>query len=354
LNLESRLQWAVQGYSQTQFFYGQLENIFYDPAFSGLIDRDLAVATRTLRGGTIFGIYPFNRYRRVELYGGYTQYTERFDDPGFQQFSEQYQQEQFGRQLFNNGSMVPLGVAFTQETTIFREFGPLAGSTARFAFEHAPKIGDTLSRTTFDVDARKYLRIGGSGLFAMRVRGFKSIGDNPDFLYFGGNSEMRGYEYLTFVGQDAFFANAELRFPLIDAMATPIGILGGIRGTFFAGICGATWADNPFKPWTTGSEVYRPIIGYSGVVTNPQPVYGDPVALDGFRLIDSRASYGVGLQTFALGFPIHFDWAWKTLFNRDWEDALFAEPCRADGQLGCGGSSTFRKVKFSVWIGYDF
>ncbi len=69
--------------------------------------------------------------------------------------------------------------------------------------------------------------------------GFKSWGTNPGFLYFGGNSEMRGYDYLSFVGQDAFYLNAELRFPLIDAMATPIGILGGIRGTLFANIGGA-------------------------------------------------------------------------------------------------------------------
>jgi hypothetical protein len=53
----------------------------------------------------------------------------------------------------------------------------------------------------------------------------------------------------------------------------------------------------------------------------------------------------VGLETFALGFPIHFDWSWRTLFNRKWEDYLFALD---------GGSGPFRDVKFSVWIGYDF
>ena len=44
----------------------------------------------------------------------------------------------------------------------------------------------------------------------------------------------------------------------------------------------------------------------------------------GFRLIDSRASYGVGLETFALGFPIHFDWSWRTLFNKDYEDFVYS------------------------------
>ena len=126
-----------------------------------------------------------------------------------------------------------------QETTIFREFGPLSGSTMRLSYEIAPKIGNTLSRQTFDGDARKYFRLGATGLLALRARGFKSSGDSPDFTYFGGNSELRGYDYLSFIGQNAFFANAELRFPLIDAMATPIGVLGGVRATLFAGIGGA-------------------------------------------------------------------------------------------------------------------
>ncbi|HVQ13956.1 MAG TPA: hypothetical protein VMS40_10205, partial [Vicinamibacterales bacterium] len=77
----------------------------------------------------------------------------------------------------------------------------------------------------------------------------------------------------------------------------------------------------------------------------PVPLYGPAASVSGFRLQDARASYGLGLETFALGFPIHFDWAWKTLFNKDWEDALFRP---------FGGSDEFRKVKFSVWIGYDF
>jgi hypothetical protein len=351
LNLERRFQWALQGYSQTQFFYGALEGLFYDPAFAGLIDRDLAVATRTVRGGTAFGIYPFNRYRRVEVYGGFVQYNESYDDPGVEFEANQYQEEQFGRQLFNNGNMMPLGVTFIQETTVFREFGPLAGSTMRINYEGAPNLGDsTLSRQTLDVDARKYFRLGGSGLLALRARGFRSWGENPGFYYFGGNSEMRGYDYLSFIGQDAFHLNGELRFPLIEAMATPIGILGGIRGTFFVNLGGAAFDTQPFKLYRKDTTVERPLLG-TDIVLGPNgqptavPVYGDPRAVSGFRLVDSRASYGISLQTFALGFPVHFDWSWRTLFNKDWEDVVFARE---------GGSSAFRKAKFTMWIGYDF
>ncbi len=346
-NAARRFNFSVQGFSQTSFFYGALEGVFYDPAFSGLfLDRDLAVATRTVRGGTAFGIWPIDRYRRVELFGGLLQYREEFNDPSLEAYSSEFQQQQFGRELFRSGTYVPLGVNFVQETTVFREFGPLAGNTIRLSYEVSPAIGDTLGRQTADVDARYYLRLGGTGLLALRAKMFKSLGDSPDFTYFGGNSEMRGYEYLEFLGSEAGFLNAELRFPFIEAMLTPIGILGGIRGVFFANMGGARFAGQPFTWLSNRSELYTPVVGYNqsafGQLT---PTLGPPTRVDGLRLIDARASYGIGLETFALGFPVHFDWAWRTLLNKDWEDLRFA---------AIGGSSAFRKARFAMWIGYDF
>jgi len=378
VNLSRRFQFALQGYSQTQFFYGQLGGLLYDPALAPLISRSDAVATRTVRGGTAFGIYPFSRYRRVELSGGLVQIDEQYNDPSLQQSSENYQQQNFGQQVFRNGTLIPLGAAFVQETTIFREFGPLAGNTMRLAYDVSPKIGGVLSRQTLDGDARHYLRIGTTGLLATRIRAFHSFGDFPDFLYFGGNSEMRGYDYLQFAGQNIVFANAELRFPLIEAALTPIGVIGGIRGVFFVNVGGgwfngqtsaaaANGCGDPkatFKFLNSDPMVCKPVIGtvtdaagfpvpdpasldngVCGARCVPLIKYGNPTTVTGLRLQDARASYGIGLETFALGFPIHFDWSWRTLLNRSWEDVVFA----ADG-----GSDTFRKPRFSVWIGYDF
>jgi hypothetical protein len=88
---------------------------------------------------------------------------------------------------------------------------------------------------------------------------------------------------------------------------------------------------------------------FTGAVT---PVYGQPTTITGFRLVDGAASYGIGLETFALGFPIHFDWSWRTLMNKQWEDYVFAYNATANGYNS--GSAWFRHPKFSVWIGYDF
>jgi hypothetical protein len=346
VNLAARFQYAIQGYSQTQFYYGLFPGQLFDAGL-GFLDRDQAIATRTSRGGSVFGIYPLNRTNRVEVFGGVTNYEERFDDPALEELANQYQQDLYGTTVFRNGTAVPLGAAFVRETTIFREFGPLSGDTMRLSVEHAPSMGSTLSYTTLDADVRKYYRIGGSGLLALRGKGYKSFGNDPSFFFFGGNSELRGYEYLEFAGNEGFFGNVELRFPLVHAFLTPIGVLGGIRGTLFAGFGGARFDNVPFTFATSSDEVYRPIIGFefNPVTQFVDPIFGPEQTITGFRLRDGRASYGVGLQTFALGFPIHFDWSWRTLFNKQWEDAYFSLE---------GGSSAFRKARFDVWVGFDF
>src|SRR6185436_7255212 len=228
LNLSRRLQWAIQGFSQTTFFYGQLANAFYDPVYSNLISRSDALATQTVRGGTAFAIYPFSHYRRIELSGGLVQFREEFADSSLQDYSQQYQQQEFGTQLFRYGTSMPIGISFIQETTVFREYGPLSGSTMKLSYDISPKVGSMLSNQTADIDARYYGRIGANGVLALRARGYKSWGAAPNYFFFGGNSEMRGYDYREFLGHKGFYANAELRFPLIEAMLTPLGILGGI------------------------------------------------------------------------------------------------------------------------------
>jgi outer membrane protein assembly factor BamA len=214
------------------------------------------------------------------------------------------------------------------------------------SYDVSPNVGKLLSYQTVDFDARKYLRIGTSGLFAVRFKGFKSWGESPGYDYFGGNGEMRGYDYLSFIGQQGFFANAELRFPLIEAMLTPVGVLGGIRGVLFGNIGGAGFPQQDYKFYSKDNITTRPIVGF---VPTPdgfaEPVYGDPITISGFRLQDGRASYGFGLESFLLGFPIHVDYVWRTTFNKQWEDLLFSQT---------GGSGDFRKGKFHFWIGYDF
>ena len=344
LNQSRRLQWAVQGYSQTEFYYGLADQYLMQLGY--IVDSDDALATRTIRGVTGFGIWPINRYARVEVYGGVAQFNEGFGNESLEEQVRQQRELQGTASIFNNGRVFPMGVAFTQETTVFREYGPVAGSTMRLGYEVAPKISDSLSRQTVEGDARYYMRLASNGVLALRARGFKSWGAYPDYMFFGGNSEMRGYDYLSFIGHNAGFFNAELRFPLIEAMLTPLGVMGGLRGTVFFNIGGGSFVGEDFTPWT--NDPLSVPVQVDLVLDQARQQYVPLFAtadVSGFRLVDARASYGIGLQTFALGFPMHFDWSWRTMFNKPWEDLVFYR---------FGGSAEFRKPRFSFWIGYDF
>jgi len=345
INLEHRLNYALQAYWQDEFFYGY-GSTYYDPRY--ILDRDYATSTRSNRGASAFAIYPLDRYRRLEVSGGFGYIREQYNDPLLEELANDYQQQQYGNTLYRNGWYVPLSVSFVQETTIFREYGPLSGSTMRLMYETAPGFNnDMLSWQTVDADLRKYFKVGSSALLALRGRGFRSWGATPSFTYFGGNSDLRGYDYLQFTGQNAVYGNAEFRFPLVDAVATPIGIFGGVRGVAYFGIGGAWWDNSGYTFSENTNEIITPIVGGEIDPVTGLPVfeYGEPVAINGFRLVDGRASYGIGVETMALGFPIHFDWTWRTLFNEAWEDVVFGSTLNAEA---------WRKPRFQFWMGFNF
>ncbi len=320
----------------------------------------LAQFESSQRGGTAYLIYPFNQYQRLELFGGYIHLSETYTDPTVQA-AFLASEQQSGISFLANGNMLPLGISFVHETTIYRDYGPLAGDALRLTFSSAPPVTSSwVSRETVDFDARYYKRIAANGVLAFRLRGLDSWGPDPTYLAFGGNSEMRGYPYLSFAGQKAAFADVELRIPLIEAMLTPLGVLGGLRGTLFFDVGGAALNGQPFTFASTKTEQYTPTIGYTqDALGNLTPVLGNAQQISGFRLVDGTASYGIGLESFLLGFPMHFDFSWKTLLNQGWEDALYTSEAAAAG-IAPGpnglspGHAFFRKMQFGFWIGYDF
>ena len=313
INLAKRFHYGISGFDTTSFFYSSnygLQTGFF---------RQGAIATQRYSGAQLIGQYPLNKFRRLELSAGLLKLKEAFENADAEA-QVCGQAAALGVSCFlNNGWIVPLTVGIVTETTRFAEFGPLAGETWRLELTEAPKIGSSLGRWVVDADARKYLRLGStSTLLALRLRGYYSGGDNPGLFYFGGNMELRGYQYLGFAGNQGFFGNVEIRFPIVNLAATPIGILGPIRGTLFFGAGGAKYKG---ETWQFGT-------GQPGVSYVNDQVFGE--AVSGYHLIDGRASYGLGLQLFFLGYPLHFDWSRVT-------DLKKSAPW-----------------KFDFWLGFDF
>ena len=178
-----------------------------------------------------------------------------------------------------------------------------------------------LSRQTVNLDARKYLQIGGGSLLALRMRGLWSDGENPDLFWFGGNGDMRGFNYQSFVGNKGFFANAELRFPIIDAAITPIGFFGPLRGIFFIDMGGAHFIDQAFKIFSSERR-------FSSLGARCGPGGNAPCISEGFGLDDAVASYGIGLSFNFFGLPMNVNWSKLTDF------ATTAEGWKTDFWIG--------------------
>ena len=310
-NRAGRLQYAITGFDTTSFFFANP----FGFAGSNVFTRDDALSTIRQYGATASAVYPLSRFRRLEMSAGIVRQSTGFEDPalnpllnpggiGFGGDFDQFQDSLSRR--YPNGTALPVSATFVQETTRFRNFGPLAGSTVLAGVSISPS-GPFLSRQTFNLDARKYLQIGGASLLALRLRGLWSNGENPDLFWFGGNGDMRGYGYQSFVGNQGFFANAELRFPIIDAAITPIGFFGPLRGIFFVDMGGTSYVDQPFSLFSSERR-------FSSLGARCGPGGNAPCISEGFGLQDALASYGIGLSFNFFGMPMNINWSKLTDF----------------------------------------
>src|SRR4029453_11935789 len=114
VNSGNRWNYAVQGFWQDLFYYGQdltASGALYDPNLAPYISRDLAEAVQSQRGGTIFGIYPFNRYVRMTVFGGYMYVYEHYTNDALNELAKEYQTAQYGTPVFRTGHMMPLGIS---------------------------------------------------------------------------------------------------------------------------------------------------------------------------------------------------------------------------------------------------
>jgi len=151
-------------------------------------------------------------------------------------------------------------------------------------------------------------------LFAFRLEGFVSRGRDPYITYFGGNNQVRSAYYYSIIATEGWFANAEFRFPLINAASTLIGQIGPVRGVFFFDMSRSKIKGYPAK-------IYEYIAG------------------EGYKAFDAIGSYGYGFEFFLLGIPIHLEFVKKLVFSD------ISNPWNYD---------SIGKFETKFWIGFDF
>ena len=195
-------------------------------------------------------------------------------------------------------------------------------------------------------------------------RASRASATSPTSSTSAATRRLRGYDYLQFAGQNVVFANAELRFPLIEAALTPIGVIGGVRGVFFANIGGGWFNNQPASKFvharprvqvhddsataarrsrrTSDRSATRSTIATglpSSVRRAARPCPGFRLQ-DGARLVRHRASR-----------PSRS----ASRFTSTGRGARCSTRTgRTSSSPPTAAAPTFRKPRFAVWIGYDF
>ena len=278
--------------------------------------------------------YPFNRWYRI---GASTGYFKRSIDRPYATLT--------GTEFASLDENFPyIGWTLNGDTTRFKQFGPYHGQRFQIGQQWAPTLnvsGDTELFTTgpflnSTLDYRLYRRATARSLFALRLSSYISQGDGYSVYSVGGLNYLRGYDFRELYGSRVAFLNMEFRFPLVDALVFPIGILRDLRGFFFMDVGTA---------WFSGGDFAHPVLGFELTGSNNGVLDPNSVVIDsatgGFirrkydfwdsendELGDGRGSYGFGFNVF-LG-PFQLTWS----FARQLDNTV--EVCETAGAvLGC-------------------
>ena len=293
-NQRSRLNWGLTVYDVNTFLAGN------PTVFASSSDVLVERTTVENLGVRFFTRYPFNKFIRAELFTGFNNRRYEFDSITLENLTDR--QRSLLDTRFANGNFLFVGGALVGDTARYNPaFGPIAGRRWEMAVETAPGFsGNFLGYTTFTAELRNYFKVTSASLIASRVFYGHSRGEAPDIFIFGGLNTLRGYDYLSIVGNRAFYVNNEFRFPLINFAALPLGIrLNNIRGRLFWDLGGAYYQDEEFTFMEDG------------------------------RLVDAYSSLGFGFTINLAYFPLNFDWAkrWDFKdFGEDWDFSFWIGP----------------------------
>ena len=245
------------GYSPTSDFIGKL--------------RDYGVG--------FFAQYPFSKFNRIDFGGTFR--SVNYEVREFNIYDLTYDSV-YTEKL--TAAMPMVSWVFDNTTNTYT--GPNDGLKQYLTFQFSPDLGDdSIPFQTIKFDIRKYFKINRNYSFATRLMLGKSIGDNPQRFFLGGNSQMaifsdtqtegkddsgfyaqrvleydnssiledvyfseyvfpvRGARYRERTGENVAVANFEFRFPFVNYVdvSFPARIrFGNIFGHIFVDV-GAAW-----------------------------------------------------------------------------------------------------------------
>lgn len=270
-NMAHRTNWAI-GYQQDPIFFYSGAGLSTDSATGD------ALLTQRLERFIIHRLFleasrPFNRFSRLE-YGANAVHLSRAElhfRTVFDPVSGYVIAQDLDKVGLGNADYIQPSMALVFDNSYSRWVGPWFGRRSRF--EYAPAVGDWRFHQLLG-DYRRYDHLPGPFVLASRTLFFGRFGrDNDQFPIFIGYPELlRGYtsgsyrrnecaaeaggslgdcaELNQLIGSRIGVFNAELRFPVLNPLATGLPPLEG--ALFFD--AGIAWRDGSELVWTRGDD----------------------------------------------------------------------------------------------------
>ena len=211
----SRLHYGISGFDNTRFFYAAPYGLRPSYAF-----REGALATQRYTGGSFIAQYPLDKFRRLEFSAGRRQAAARASRTRRRrpQVCAQAAAPGVLDCFLNNGTLVPFTAALTEETTRFRSSGRSPAAPSHRASSCRPPFGEHPLAQHVRGRRPQVLAAGLDGDTRSRCapRASTPAARTPPSSISAATWSCAATPTCGFVGNEGFFANAELRFPLID------------------------------------------------------------------------------------------------------------------------------------------
>jgi len=207
----------------------------------GILGRgfDVSSSPQTYRGVQIAAMRPFDRFRRIEASLRVAGVQGRFF------LGETVDQAANDPSIESMRTFLGPGIAYVVDSAMWGYTGPIKGRRMRLSLEGG--IGQ-IQYATLEADIRQYWNIDRWYTFATRLYASTSHGPSPQTVYLGGAQSLRGYDYGTLIGTNAFLGSVEFRFPMLRhlALGWPLPLeFGQVQGVLFADAATA-WDDQLF------------------------------------------------------------------------------------------------------------
>jgi len=278
-DISKGLKWGVVASFEDHYFYPWFVSMGYNPYGQPALDPVLyEMRFKRTKLDVIFQ-YPLDLCHRLEFslsgtsvkyqHPDWQAYADYYvleieslplpDDPIWQLYPEGYREEyivyltaekekselrgDFLRKYINDGKFLTFNLAFVRDTALYKPFGPFTNDMYRIDLSWSTGGYNAM----ISGEARKYLRLGSECAFALRGYAGAQFGKTINPWIIGDLGELRGYQWMQFMGNRIWMTNLELRFPLTKNFNLLGMYLGDIRAALFMDLAKIWFDDKRFN-----------------------------------------------------------------------------------------------------------